>query len=191
MRSQPLRLRTSGADDTRALAAAVAATLRGGDVVALAGELGAGKTCFVQGAAAALGVTQRVTSPTFTLVRVYRGDLEVVHVDVYRLDRLHEVDELGDDLVGPDRVTFVEWGDAVAAVLPPDRLEVELLLGEREEERLVRCRGFGGWEARLVELATRLTAWIDFLADPVVADPADGDAAGRDDTGPATREQAG
>lgn len=122
-----LHLRTTGPEQTRAVAAAVAGHLEAGDVVALTGELGAGKTCFVQGAARALGVDAPVTSPTFVLVRNYVGRLPVVHCDVYRLDRLGDVLELGDDVLAPDVVTFVEWGDAVASLLPADHLEVELM----------------------------------------------------------------
>ena len=98
-----------------------------GDVVALSGELGAGKTCFVQGAAAGLGVEARVTSPTFVLVREYLGRVPMVHTDVYRLDRLVDVRDLGEDVMSPEVVTFVEWADAVAPLLPDDRLEVEIV----------------------------------------------------------------
>lgn len=119
-----LVLTTAGADDTRSLAATVAGALRLGDIVSLTGELGAGKTCFVQGAAAALGVTERVTSPTFLLRRDYEGRVPVVHLDVYRLDTLQEAAELGLDDVARC-VTFIEWGDAMQPLLPPDHLEVE------------------------------------------------------------------
>ena len=119
-----LVLATTGPDDTRRVAATVAGALRPGDVVSLTGELGAGKTCFVQGAAAALGVTARVTSPTFLLRREYEGQVPIVHLDVYRLETLQEAAELGlDDAEG--RVTFIEWGDAMQPLLPADHLEVE------------------------------------------------------------------
>ena len=90
-----------------------------GDVVVLAGELGAGKTVFAKGIATALGITEPVVSPTFTIVREYDGPIPLVHVDVYRLDHLQELLDLGlDDLVGDDAVTVVEWGDRVTALLP-------------------------------------------------------------------------
>ncbi len=125
-------LRTSDPDDTRALAAVVALLLDEGDVVALAGELGAGKTCFVQGLARGLGVEARVTSPTFVLVRVYQGRVLLVHCDVYRLGTLQDVVDLGDDVLAPDAVTVIEWGDAIEPLLPPDRLEVTI---ERDHPR--------------------------------------------------------
>ena len=159
MTRQRIELRTSSPDETRAVARTVASALVAGDVVALSGELGAGKTCFVQGAAAGLGVADTVTSPTFTLVRTYEGRVGVSHIDVYRLDRLHDVTELGDDgLTAPDRVTFVEWGDAVRALLPPDRLDVEIVHGAGEDDRTVTLVGRGGWEQRLARLVGPLRA---------------------------------
>jgi tRNA threonylcarbamoyladenosine biosynthesis protein TsaE len=96
--------------ETEALGAAVARTLRGGDVVLVSGELGAGKTTFVRGACRELGVTGPVTSPTFTIGRRYQGRLPVSHLDLYRLEAVEEEDPalLGDYLT-PDAVTFVEW----------------------------------------------------------------------------------
>ncbi len=157
-----LALRTSSPEETRALAAATAGALRSGDVVSLSGELGAGKTYFVQGVAAGLGIRRRVTSPTFTLVRRYEGDLDLVHVDVYRLDRLQEVMELGEEtLLGPDEVTFVEWGDTVKGLLPLDRLEVMLTLGDHEQERWLTMRGQGCWAERIGMLVPLLTPWLE------------------------------
>jgi tRNA threonylcarbamoyladenosine biosynthesis protein TsaE len=160
-----LTLRTTGADDTRDLAGAVAGSLVAGDTVVLTGELGAGKTCFVQGAAAALGVSRPVTSPTFTIVRSYQGVLPIVHVDVYRLEEVQEFVELGEDTVlTPEQVTFIEWGDTLSILLPEDRLEVEILLGEKEDERIVHLRGAGMWRARIADLVPALQAWL--LEDP-------------------------
>jgi len=83
-----LDLATNSAEGTRAVAEAIGTLLEPGDVVSLTGDLGAGKTAFVQGAARALGVAEPVLSPTFTLVREYEGTTRVYHLDVYRLDRL-------------------------------------------------------------------------------------------------------
>jgi tRNA threonylcarbamoyladenosine biosynthesis protein TsaE len=110
---------THTADETHALGRRVGAVLRAGDVVVLDGELGTGKTVFAKGIAVALGVTEPVVSPTFTVVREYDAPTPLVHVDVYRLDHVQELHDLGfDDLVGGDAVTVVEWGDRVSAVLP-------------------------------------------------------------------------
>ena len=119
-------LRTATPDATAALGAALAPLLEAGDVVSLAGPLGAGKTRLVQGLAAGLGVAGRVTSPTFVLARRHRGRLPLLHCDAYRLERTGDLATLDDDVLAPDVVTCVEWGDAVAAALPAARLDVTL-----------------------------------------------------------------
>jgi tRNA threonylcarbamoyladenosine biosynthesis protein TsaE len=126
---------TRSADETAALAQRVGGLLRAGDVVVLAGDLGAGKTVFAKGIARALGITEPVVSPSFTIMREYDAPIPLVHVDVYRLDHFQELHDLGfDDLVGGEAVTVVEWGDRVAALLPAERLDVAIAFGPREGE---------------------------------------------------------
>lgn len=109
---------TAGPVETEALAARVAAALAPGDVVLLNGELGAGKTTFVRGAARALGVTGAVTSPTFTIGRRYDGRVGVSHLDLYRLGGLEDEDPaLLADYIGPERIAFVEWPEIAEAAL--------------------------------------------------------------------------
>ncbi len=164
-----LRLATSSADDTRSLGRAISETLRPGDVVALVGDLGAGKTAFVQGAAAGLGVTDPVVSPTFTLVREYDGRIHVVHVDVYRLDRINDVVDLGfDEFVDGSNVVFVEWGDVIQGLLPESWLAVELSLDDRDDSRRsVRLTGTGpSWEGRWEVVERNVSDWVErTLAD--------------------------
>jgi tRNA threonylcarbamoyladenosine biosynthesis protein TsaE len=101
---------TRGAEETEALAARLAAALEPGDVVLIAGELGAGKTTFVRGACRALGVPGRVTSPTFTIGQRYAGRVPVSHLDLYRLAGLGGEDPaLLADYLTPERIAFVEW----------------------------------------------------------------------------------
>lgn len=142
------------------MAAALAPSLLPGDVVALTGDLGAGKTCFVQGAARALGVTAPVTSPSFVLVREYMGRLPILHVDVYRLGNLQELLDLGyDEFLEPEWIVFIEWGDAVGPLLPDAFLEVALHRGDTEDRRIVfGARGYE-WSLRLAELRERLEPW--------------------------------
>jgi tRNA threonylcarbamoyladenosine biosynthesis protein TsaE len=106
-------------EETRILGAALAPILLPGDVVSLNGDLGAGKTVFVQGVAAALGVQARVTSPTFTIVHEYEARYPIVHLDVYRLNSFQEVIDLGfEELLDPQAILLVEWGRAVSPLLP-------------------------------------------------------------------------
>jgi tRNA threonylcarbamoyladenosine biosynthesis protein TsaE len=164
----PLVLRTDGADATRALAGRVARVCLPGDVLLLSGDLGAGKTTFAQGFGAALGVTEPVTSPTFTLVRQYPvagagagagGVRTLVHADVWRLDHLHEIVDLGlGELVEDGAVALVEWGDAAGPVLGQDALAVELAaeVGELAAEVGELAAEVGELAAEVGELAAEV-----------------------------------
>lgn len=160
-----LELRSPTTEATRALGRALARHLRPGDVLSLAGELGAGKTCLVQGLAGGLGSEERVTSPTFLLARTLPTDPPLVHADAWRLDRVADLLDLGDEVLDDDSVTVLEWGDAVAAVLPADRLEVTLALaadadltqqGEADLPRDVTLVGHRDWAPRLAAAAADL-----------------------------------
>jgi tRNA threonylcarbamoyladenosine biosynthesis protein TsaE len=156
-----LTLRTSTADETRAVGQAVAPLLRERDAVILTGELGAGKTTFVQGVARGLGVVEDVPSPTFMLVREYSGRLDIAHVDVYRLDRLQEVVDLAlDELGDGNDVLLVEWGDAVGDLLPEDRLRVELTSEDASDTRRIAVTASGAsWRERAEALGSALALW--------------------------------
>jgi tRNA threonylcarbamoyladenosine biosynthesis protein TsaE len=118
---------TSSPEETEAVAASVAAALEPGDLVTVSGELGSGKTTFVRGAARALGVTQAVTSPTFTVGHRYSGDaLEVSHIDLYRFADVSNA-EWGDlEPYFENAVIFLEWPEAAGDELPPTRAAVRL-----------------------------------------------------------------
>jgi len=104
-----LTAHTKSADDTRALAAELAAVARPGDLLLLAGDLGAGKTTFVQGFGKALRVEDAITSPTFVIVHTYQGAFPIVHVDAYRLEHLQELLDLGlGELLDHEGVTLIE-----------------------------------------------------------------------------------
>lgn len=152
--------RTTSVDATRQLGAAVAGLVRSGDLLLLVGDLGAGKTAFTQGFAAALGIEEQITSPTFTLVRTYPGPLPVNHLDVYRLEQVSEAEDLGIGELLENGVTVIEWGDTIAGALPPDYLELRFTLGDGDDDRALSLRSVGpSWSARLGALAAVLEPW--------------------------------
>lgn len=148
---------TSSPEDTRALAAAVADELAVGDLLVLAGDLGAGKTCFTQGLGQGLGITERMTSPTFTLVNRYtEGRLELHHLDVYRIDDIAETLDLDLPELLEVGVTVIEWGEEITEVLPVDHLTVRLRYPDEgnDDDRIIQFEAGGPtWEGRLAALA--------------------------------------
>jgi tRNA threonylcarbamoyladenosine biosynthesis protein TsaE len=166
----PLRRETSSPAATRALAARLAGACRAGDVVLLVGGLGAGKTVFAQGFAAALGVAGPVTSPTFALVRHYRCGPEspvgqLIHADVYRTGSVDEVVDLAlAELVEEDAVALVEWGDLAAPALGDSALAVTIEAPDPvgcPTARTVAIAGRGRWAARAAEVAALLGSAAD------------------------------
>jgi tRNA threonylcarbamoyladenosine biosynthesis protein TsaE len=172
-----LALASGSAEDTRAIAAALAPLCVPGDIVLLVGDLGAGKTTFAQGFGAALGVAEPVTSPTFTLVRQYpvaqlrEGDggggaarppiRTLLHADLYRLDHLHEIVDLGlGELVEDGAVALVEWGDMAGPVLDAGSLAVDLAPGADDGDRRITVRAADQvWSGRWESLVGALAAW--------------------------------
>lgn len=136
-------IRTASAEETKQVASALASFLQPGDVVLLSGDLGAGKTQFVQGVAAGLGIVDDVTSPTFNILLSYEGALPLYHFDLYRLDepeQLEDIDFFG--TVEGDGASFVEWGDRFPREMPDDILEVAITVGE-DGKRLIAARATG------------------------------------------------
>jgi len=114
---------------TRSLGQRLGERLNGPTVIALSGPLGAGKTTFVHGLAAALGITGPVPSPTFVLCREYEGRLPLAHVDAYRLDTAEDAYAIGlDELLGGPGVTVVEWAERVAELMPADTVWISLAI---------------------------------------------------------------
>jgi tRNA threonylcarbamoyladenosine biosynthesis protein TsaE len=142
-------VKSTSPKETESVGEALGAQLRAGDVVVLTGDLGTGKTTFTKGLARGLGVTDRVTSPTFTIVQEYDGRVPVAHVDVYRLERIQELHDFGFEELLEQRVTVVEWGEAIAIVLPRDRIDVRITMDEAR-----------GDDARVVEIAPTGMSWV-------------------------------
>lgn len=140
--------------ETRALAARLGAGLRPGDVVALRGELGAGKTEFVRGLAVGLGVPEdAVASPSFALAYEYQGRLTLVHLDLYRLAEISSefLPDVEDYLTGP-QVTAVEWAERLGDLLPPERLDVVLTITGEEERQIILTGRGPRWAELLISL---------------------------------------
>ena len=140
--------------ETRALAARLGAGLRPGDVVALRGELGAGKTEFVRGLAVGLGVPEdAVASPSFALAYEYQGRLTLVHLDLYRLAEISSefLPDVEDYLTGP-QVTAVEWAERLGDLLPPEHLDVVLTITGEEERQIILTGRGPRWAELLISL---------------------------------------
>jgi tRNA threonylcarbamoyladenosine biosynthesis protein TsaE len=141
-----------GPGDTADLGARLAALLRPGDVIALSGPLGAGKTLFTSGIAAGLGVEEPVTSPSFILSREYvSGFMPLIHADIYRLSTRNEFDDLDLLSEASQGVLVIEWGDVVEPILPLDHLRVDFTVDEAEA-RIINLVPSGSWPNRLREL---------------------------------------
>lgn len=154
-------LRTSSVDQTRALAAALAPALRDGDLVLLTGDLGAGKTAFVQGLGRGLLVADRVTSPTFAIMAHYEGRLTLHHVDAYRLDRAGEVFDLAlPEVLDDGGVMVVEWGERVRREVDREYLELTMSFGASDDERHIEVRAVGAsWAERNLAMQQVLSPW--------------------------------
>jgi tRNA threonylcarbamoyladenosine biosynthesis protein TsaE len=131
--------------ETEAIAQTFSVTLRRGSVVALYGELGAGKTQFVKGICSAFDVKELVTSPSFVLLNRYNGrdasgdELLVYHWDLYRIRSVDEVYDLGyEEIFRGDGICLIEWADAISELLPEERIDVRMSAGEGETERVIR-----------------------------------------------------
>ncbi len=157
-----LHLRSDSLATTSAIAASLASLARRGDLIVLAGEMGAGKTAFAKGFGQAIGVTEPITSPTYTLVHSYpAGRITLHHADIYRLTTLHEVADLAlAELLESDGIVMVEWGDVVAGSLGDHLLvRIEFDDGDEQGRDLVISATGRTWAARWDELTSRLAAF--------------------------------
>ena len=135
-------IQSKSPEETHRIAAGVAERLAPGMVLALHGDLGAGKTCFVQGMAHALGVRGPVNSPTFTLINEHAGRLPLYHIDLYRVRGSEEALGLGlDEYLHGAGVTVIEWAERAAELLPPATVHIYLSAGAEPEERTILVEG--------------------------------------------------
>jgi tRNA threonylcarbamoyladenosine biosynthesis protein TsaE len=177
---------TRSPDETRIVGASLAAVILPGDVVSLSGDLGAGKTVFVQGLAASLGVMERVTSPTFTIHQQYEGRFTLSHMDVYRLDSFQEVLDLGMEELMENSILVIEWGNAIAPLLPRRRLEVNLRTVDDGTREVTLKPGSGDWARKLETVERTVSALLAATApeEPLgeAADVSDEEVPARDDS---------
>ena len=134
--------RTTSPEETEALGFRLGECLHGGEVLALFGGLGMGKTAFTRGIAAGLGIPSGVSSPTFALVHDYTGRLTVHHFDMYRVDGWDDLYSTGFfDYLDTEDVLIIEWSENIEGALPPDAIRITISKGESEEERLFEMEG--------------------------------------------------
>lgn len=151
-----LQVQTASPAETEDLGRRLGALLRPGDVVALSGDLGAGKTVLARGLAAGAGATGYVASPTFTLIREYRGPSRVYHVDLYRLDRPGQLDDLGlDEILDGSGIVVIEWAEKALPLLPSEHLWVTIRFVDGDQARRLEFLPKG---ARYAEIAATLCA---------------------------------
>ena len=131
--------KSASPEQTALLAKKLANIIQPGTVICLNGDLGAGKTLFVQNLAKALGVQGDVTSPTFNLMNIYEGRISIFHFDLYRLEQEYELEEIGfyDYADAPDGLVLIEWSEKFPACLPEERIMLQLQRTDVENERLL------------------------------------------------------
>jgi tRNA threonylcarbamoyladenosine biosynthesis protein TsaE len=170
-----LAITSRSPEETRIIGAALAPVLLPGDVISLNGDLGAGKTVFVQGLAAALGVTGRVTSPAFTIVHEYAARWPILHIDVYRLNSYQEVLDLGfEELIDPASILVVEWGEAVGPLLPRRYLEIVMRQpseADADDQRDIVFRPRGPeWVRKLEAMRNTAETLLDAASSEVTSE---------------------
>ena len=122
---------------TRALAGALAAASRPGDLISLVGELGAGKTQFAKGFGSGLGITDTIVSPSFVLMAEYRGRLPLFHIDLYRLEEARQVATLGlEEIFDRDALVLIEWGERFPQLMPAERTEINIRPLQNDEREI-------------------------------------------------------
>ncbi len=165
-----VRVVTHSPEETRILGASLAPALLPGDVIAISGDLGAGKTVFVQGLATALGVQTRVTSPAFTIVHEYEGRYPIIHLDIYRLNSFQELLDLGfEEFLDPKAIVVLEWGEAVEPLLPRSHMRIELRRSDdldADDDRIVTFRVTReDWSRKLFEMRETAETLLDAMSE--------------------------
>nr|WP_290462300.1 tRNA (adenosine(37)-N6)-threonylcarbamoyltransferase complex ATPase subunit type 1 TsaE [Acutalibacter muris] len=136
---------TNSPDETQALGERLARRLKGGEVIAFTGGMGAGKTAFTRGLAIGLGAGDVASSPTFAIVNEYRGRLTLEHFDMYRIDTWESLYSTGFfDYLDADRVLAIEWSENIEGALPEGTIFIDIYPGDAETQRMITIRGWRG-----------------------------------------------
>lgn len=147
-----IKITTNNTEETKVLGYKLGKLLIGGDVVCLVGDLGAGKTTLTQSIAKGLDVSEYVTSPTFTLINEYEGRYPVYHFDVYRINDIDEMYDIGyEEYIYSEGVTLIEWANIIKDILPDDRLNIEITRGNKNDKREIVIEGKGSRGKEIVK----------------------------------------
>ena len=150
-----LQITTQSPEETQTLGRHLGKLTQGGELVLMTGGLGAGKTCLTQGIAWGLGVQEHARSPTFVLVSEYQGRHTLYHVDLYRIDDILEMEELGlEEIFAGDGVCVIEWAEKAEPILPPEHLRISMLVTGPEERAITITANGPGHLALLDKLKT-------------------------------------
>lgn len=147
-----LIIKIDGLEETKKFGIKIGSLLGPKDILCLNGELGAGKTTMTKSIGLGLGVDDYITSPTFALINEYEGKCPVYHFDVYRLEAVDDLFDLGfDDYFFGNGVCIIEWAEKIEKLLPEDRVIINISKGHNENERIVEIDGFGKSYERIVK----------------------------------------
>lgn len=139
-----LKIKLTSLNETEVFGQKLGSLLMPGDILCLNGDLGAGKTTLTQSIGLGLGVEDYITSPTFTLINEYRGRMWLYHFDVYRLENVEEVYDLGfDEYFYGNGVCIIEWAEKIEKFLPRERIEINIKMEAKVEERMLYIGGYG------------------------------------------------
>ncbi len=147
-----MKIKLSNLEETEKFGIMLGKLLNSGDILCLNGDLGAGKTTMTKSIGLGLGVEEYITSPTFALINQYRGRVPVYHFDVYRLENVEELYDLGfDEYFYGNGVCIIEWAEKIEKMIPEDRIVIDIKKGNNLEERILYISGFGKGYERIIK----------------------------------------